>query len=921
MKKLFPFLYTCLLMAACSEPYDDSALSRRISELEKKTEALENRCREMNSDISSLQKVVSSLNDRDYITSVESVIEEGRETGYKILFESGEEIRINHGKDGAPGQNGQPGKDDETPVLGVAKDDDGIYYWTLDGEWMITPEGGKLPATGDSGVTPKLKIEGEYWKVSYDGGESWEELGLATAEASQNSVFKGIDNSDEEAVVFILHDDSRITVPRIMPLDLLIETENVIIGADMTVEINYSIRCSPSQEEDIFIEVLSSEDVKARIETEGALEGKIVLKTTTEPDEYSKAVVFVTDGSKVIARTIRFEAAGMSVVNSAQKQVGAAGGTVILEFLSNVEYSIQIGADVDWITAVGSKAMMQHSEIIQILPNTGITRQADVHIVSPSGLKLTYTIVQDAASGQEMSIADVLNSAKGTHINAVSGVVVASDERILIISDGTDNLFVYYGDFPMDMANAKVGDRVLVSGTVRENSSVVGLSSPTTTVISSGNAIDRGDAMQIDASNVESLNNLTTATYISVTGSYMPDYGNAFNMENSVIMPYMPFPTEEMSSGLRLNFPYTINGYFIGFDDNDIYFAIIPTEITPHELYTSADYSQDGKMTTLQNAKVGNGIDIVLMGDGYSDRMIADGTYREVMEKAAGYLFSKEPYATFKDYFNIYMVNVVSANEVIGADTALSTEFGEGTSISGDYNRCFEYALKATPYEKMDEATIVVMQNSLRYAGTCWWWSASVATDYASGLSISYFPTGTSDSDFEALLHHETLGHGFGKLADEYAYEYNGALPAAERDNITSMQSLYGWYMNVDITNDLNTIKWSKYINDSQYANEGLGAFEGAFTYFSGVWRPTENSIMRYNTGQFNAPSRETIYKRIHKLAFGADWQYDHNDFVEYDAINRAASGNAANRASRLARPVDFKPTHPPVVVPHAWNE
>ena len=74
---------------------------------------------------------------------------------------------------------------------------------------------------------------------------------------------------------------------------------------------------------------------------------------------------------------------------------------------------------------------------------------------------------------------------------------------------------------------------------------------------------------------------------------------------------------------------------------------------------------------------------------------------------------------------------------------------------------------------------------------------------------------------------------------------------------------------------------------------------------------------MRYNTGGFNAPSREAIYYRIHKLAYGADWEYDYEEFVEWDARNRAT---AASRAMAY-KPANYKPTHPPVMVNKSWKD
>ena len=51
-----------------------------------------------------------------------------------------------------------------------------------------------------------------------------------------------------------------------------------------------------------------------------------------------------------------------------------------------------------------------------------------------------------------------------------------------------------------------------------------------------------------------------------------------------------------------------------------------------------------------------------------------------------------------------------------------------------------------------------------------------------------------------------------------------------------------------------------------------------------------EGGAMNSGVGGFNAPSREAIYFRIHKLAYGTDWEYDYEEFVKYDAVNRTAA-------------------------------
>jgi hypothetical protein len=106
----------------------------------------------------------------------------------------------------------------QPPVIGVAQDIDGVYYWTLNGEWLLDDNGNKLPVSGKDGqngtngsngqdgtdgkdgqdgedgkdgadgqdgkdgITPQLKIEDGYWFISYDNGATWTQLDKATGE-------------------------------------------------------------------------------------------------------------------------------------------------------------------------------------------------------------------------------------------------------------------------------------------------------------------------------------------------------------------------------------------------------------------------------------------------------------------------------------------------------------------------------------------------------------------------------------------------------------------------------------------------------------------------------------------------------------------------------------------------------------------
>lgn len=335
--------------------------------------------------------------------------------------------------------------------------------------------------------------------------------------------------------------------------------------------------------------------------------------------------------------------------------------------------------------------------------------------------------------------------------------------------------------------------------------------------------------------------------------------------------------------------------------------------------YESTDFSADRKAYTLQTASEGNGINVVLMGDAFSDRQIADGTYEKVMQQAADAFFSEEPYASFRDMFNVYYVNAVSQNEGYfdGGETAFSCYFGEGTRVGGNDGLCMQYAQAAFNFtdEQMQDVLIIVMMNSTRYAGTCWmYYNTGYTSDYGRGTSVAYFPIGTTYEDLATILHHEAGGHGFAKLNDEYAYEYMGMIPANEIRDEQNMRENYGWGKNTDYISDPARVYWSKFIADSRYASENIGVYEGACTYWTGAYRPTENSIMNDNTGGFNAPSREAIYYRIHKLAYGESWTYDYEEFVNWDLNQRARS-----RVSVVPQK-KYPPTAPPVVIKARWE-
>ena len=112
MKKFYFILFAVLAMAvSCTEPYDDTQIRTDIEDLKERVTALEELCREMNTNISSMQAILTALQNNDYITSVTPITEGGVVIGYTIYFTKGDPITIYHGQDGKDGENGKDGAD------------------------------------------------------------------------------------------------------------------------------------------------------------------------------------------------------------------------------------------------------------------------------------------------------------------------------------------------------------------------------------------------------------------------------------------------------------------------------------------------------------------------------------------------------------------------------------------------------------------------------------------------------------------------------------------------------------------------------------------------------------------------------------------------------------------------------------------
>ena len=203
MRKGILLIFTMLATLVGCGQYDDSELKSDINDLKSRMAALEQQCKNMNENLTSLQAIVDAIQRQDGIVSV-TELPEGK--GYSVLFTSGKVIYLYNGTDGTGSS---------TPKISVRQDTDGIYYWTVDGEWLMV-DGKKVRASATDGkdaVTPQFKIEDGFWFVSYDGGNSWTKLAKATGDDGKDGdgFFKSV-TVENGYMVLVINDSEQTTL-------------------------------------------------------------------------------------------------------------------------------------------------------------------------------------------------------------------------------------------------------------------------------------------------------------------------------------------------------------------------------------------------------------------------------------------------------------------------------------------------------------------------------------------------------------------------------------------------------------------------------------------------------------------------------------------------------------------------------------
>ncbi|MEV4434647.1 M64 family metallopeptidase [Streptomyces sp. NPDC049585] len=260
----------------------------------------------------------------------------------------------------------------------------------------------------------------------------------------------------------------------------------------------------------------------------------------------------------------------------------------------------------------------------------------------------------------------------------------------------------------------------------------------------------------------------------------------------------------------------------------------------------------DGAVTSIvDNGPIGSKLDVVFIGDGYTAGQ--QQAFHDAVRTKWAKMSAVEPYASYKNLFNVWAVDAVSQDSGVSGDpaqgvvknTALNSAFfcdGVERLLCVDTGKVETYAAKAPAAD-----LVVVLANSTKYGGAGY-------NDVKSQVGYDGIATASSNNDkSDQVAVHET-GHSLGKLADEYQYDGYGTYGGAEP-----------WETN--ITKSATGAKWSRWAGQTSPDGGTVGAYEGGGYYPKGIYRPTENSIMRSLGREFNLPGREAMIAGFYRHA------------------------------------------------------
>lgn len=484
LKSILLAILPAVLFAGC-EQYDDSTLSGRVDELDGRVTELEKQIADLNTTVQGISTTIRALQNEERVVAVEQLADG---TGYTLTFSDGSTATIKNG---------------EKPSLGIAQDTDNLWYWTVDGEFLLNGTE-KIPASN----APEFKIEDGQLFYKVNGGE-WQSVpGAETGFGLVQDV-----KDDADKVTLVLSTGKSIDIPKVQSFSLEVDEIYAGIAAEETVAVNYTVI---SGDDETLVKAICDNGFTAVVSGDSKNGTIRIIAPETVPESASVLLVAVNGKGQMSGKIISFEQGQLSLVKNTVT-VGSQGGEISIQINTNMNYNKpQIDSGSGWIKeAPETKSMRtdEHKYIVDPYDGSqGTSRTGYVYVNYGNGEREVFTVVQVSevvisggksdfetfsASGFPMSYIDAATTTTaGWHLNEYCLVLKPTDQQwtavthlfpvvcsvnnngvvekgILYSPDlegGCGQLTISYGTSIYDVQNVGFGFKVTVSnGTQNES--------------------------------------------------------------------------------------------------------------------------------------------------------------------------------------------------------------------------------------------------------------------------------------------------------------------------------------------------------------------------------------------------------------------------------------------------------------------
>jgi hypothetical protein len=265
-----------------------------------------------------------------------------------------------------------------------------LWYWLLNGDWLLDANGKKVRATG---TTPQMKIESDYWYISYDNGKTWEKLEKATGEDGKDgkdgdSFFKSV-SQDDRYVYIVLADGTAINIPKESAFALSFDKTTFHPSAE-TITIPFKVIAAG---DDLNVLAFSDSNIATKVYMEGKTAGHLDVSFVGGNHNGNILVVAKSNG-KTVMEILEFEEGVLSTSSTMEYWVETEGKEINVSISRNMD--INVVSSVSWITVnPQTRALVQENLSFVVAPNeTYQNRDGKVTIKGNEGLSLVFTIHQ-----------------------------------------------------------------------------------------------------------------------------------------------------------------------------------------------------------------------------------------------------------------------------------------------------------------------------------------------------------------------------------------------------------------------------------------------------------------------------------------------------------------------------------------------